>query len=307
MAAFQVGEMYPESVRYLRAESLPEAVELLEDHGPDARLLAGGQSLVPLMKFRLAVPDVVVDISHITPDVSIQCDGNSALIHALATHREIGEHDALISTFNIISDAIPLLADPQVRTMGTIGGALAEADPSGDWGPLLLATNGSINTISPTGTRSIHASELFTGPFQTDLGAAEIIESIEIPMPTSPAGGAYLKVKRRQGVYATATVGVHVELDDDERCSSVGVACSAVEPTYANPEVGDVFVGNRLTNDRIDQAAARLRETLEPVDDSHASPRFKRNVCGKLLARGLRAADQRARGQDVSVDPMGAA
>lgn len=307
MAAFQVGEMYPESVRYRRAQSLAEAVELLEAHGPDARLLAGGQSLVPLMKFRLAVPDVLVDISHISPDVPVQYDGDTARIHALATHREIGEHDGLVSTFDIIGDAIPLLADPQVRTMGTIGGALAEADPSGDWGPLLIATNGTVNTISPTGTRSIPASALFTGPFQTDLGPAEIIESIEIPIPESTAGGAYLKVKRRQGVYATATVGVHVEFDDDERCTAIGVACSAVEPTYANPKVGDVFDGNRITKDRIDQAARLLTETLDPVGDSHASAGFKRNVCGKLFTRGLRAADRRAWGQDGSVDPMGAA
>lgn len=298
--------MYPESVRYRRARSVPEAVDLLEAYSPDARLLAGGQSLVPLMKFRLAVPDVVIDISHITPEHPIRETEDSVKIHALTTHRAVGDHDGVGTRFDVIRDAIPQLADPQVRNMGTVGGAIAEADPSGDWGPLLLATDGWVNTISPDGERSIPANKLFTGPFQTVLAPAEVIESIELPVPPSPSGGAYLKVKRRQGVYATASVGVQLTLEDTGRCASITAACSAVDATYTTPDLEGVFAGERLTSTRIDRGANIVAAALDPVVDSHGSAGFKRNLCATLFKRATRAAEARAMGTEPSIDPMGA-
>lgn len=299
--------MYPASVKFTRANSLEEAATLLDEHGPNAQLLAGGQSLVPLMKFRLAVPDVIIDISHLSPAQPIATTEETVTIHALTTHRDVGDAPAVIDRFDVVADAIPQLADPQVRNMGTVGGAVAEADPSGDWGPLLLATDGTITTISPDGRREIPARDLYTGPFQTTLEQAEVIESVTLPVPTARSGGAYLKVKRRQGVYATATVGVHLELDDDHRCTAIEVACTAIEPTYTTPDVTDYLLGNRLTDDHLNRAANALATDLNPVTDTHGSGAFKRNLAAKLFERAARTADQRARGHDVTADPMEAA
>lgn len=299
--------MYPESVRFVRAASLSEAADLLREHGPGARVLAGGQSLVPLMKLRLAVPDVLVDVSHLVPDAIVEVGADAVTIHALATHRAAGDADVLTDAFDVVADAIPQLADPQVRNVGTVGGALAEADPSGDWGPMLLATGGTVHTVAPDGHREIPAAELFTGPFETALEPAEVIEAVELPLPDGPCGGAYLKVKRRQGVYATASVGVHLELDEEGRCASIGVACAAVEPTYTHPDLSDLFVGQRIDDGLLERGADELTDGLEPAADSHGSAVFKRNLCARLFERAVRAADGRARGRDVAADPMGVA
>jgi carbon-monoxide dehydrogenase medium subunit len=298
--------MYPESVESVRADSLAEAARLLDEHGPRARILAGGQSLVPLMKFRLAVPDVVVDVSHIRPESPVEEEAEAFRVHALTTHREAGDHPGLTDAFDVVADAIPQLADPQVRNVGTVGGSLAEADPAGDWGPLVLATGGTVHTATPSGERTIPAEEFFRGPFETVLDPAEVVTHVTIPRPRADAGGAYVKVKRRRGVYAVAAVGVHLELDDGV-CTSFGASATAVEPTYAAPSLADVLVGERLDRDRIAAGAERFAEELNPVADTHGGTEYKRNLCARLFERATVAARDRAKGQSVDVGPMGVA
>lgn len=298
--------MYPASVESVRAESLAEAAMLLREHGPRARLLAGGQSLIPLLKFRLAVPDVLVDISHLTPEEGVRFDDDAVHLHALTTHSEAGDHERLTGTFDVIADAIPQLADPQVRNMGTVGGSLAEADPAGDWGPLVLAADGVVHAADADGERTVPADEFFVGPFETALAPDEVLTGVSLPRPTAAKhGGAYLKVKRRQGVYAVAGVGVRVGLNDADECVSISVACNAVEPTYATPDVADVFLGERIDEDRIAAGADRIAATLDPVADTHGSADYKRNLCTRLFERAARAARDRALGHAVDPDPMG--
>lgn len=298
--------MYPPSVEYIRATSLEHATALLEEHGHRAHLLAGGQSLVPLLKFRLAVPEVIIDISQIPVDEPISEYDDRISGDALATHDTFHSAEAL-TRFDVLQDAIPQLADPQVRNLGTIGGSLAEADPSGDWGPLLFLLDGDIELLSQTGSRTVSPSGFFQGPFQTALSRQEIISSVTIPVPSCSHGGAYLKLKQRQGVYATASVGVHVELNRDYTCRALRITASAIQSTYALIDYTEQVSDQELTNERVGDIAAVFAESLEPVGDTRGSVSFKRNLCQRLCERAVRAADKRARGEVVTPNLMEAA
>ncbi len=295
--------MYPPSVEYMQATSLEHACTLLEEYGDRAHLLAGGQSLVPLLKFRVAVPDIVIDISQIPVDEPITHDDEEISCHALATHDTIHSADKL-SSFDVLQDGLPQLADPQVRNLGTIGGSLAEADPSGDWGPLLFLLDGTIELLSPTGARTVSPTEFFRGPFQTMLDKQEIITTVTIPVPSGGHGGAYLKLKQRQGTYATASVGAQVELHEDETCHELRVTASAIQPSYVLTDYSERVSGEKLTNDLVREIAELFATTLEPVANTHGSISFKRNLCQKLCERAMRVADERARGNTVSPDLM---
>lgn len=295
--------MYPPSVEYIQASSLEHALSLLHEHGDRAHILAGGQSLVPLLKFRVAVPDVIIDISQIPVDNPITMDDEEISCHALATHDTLHSATAL-SSFEVLQDALPQLADPQVRNLGTIGGSLAEADPSGDWGPLVFLLDGTIDVRSATRTRTIPPSRFFQGPYQPVLGEQEIITNITIPVPSRPHGGTYLKLKQRQGTYATASIGAQVELHQDNSCRALRISASAIQPTYALFDYSDEVNDQELTKDLVTDIADVFAASLEPIADTRGSVSFKRNLCRKLCERAVRVADARARGQTVTPDLM---
>lgn len=297
--------MFPKDTEVVRADSLADAADLLREHGPDAQLLAGGQSLVPMMKFRLSAPPTLIDISAISsPGIRIEDD--RAVLPALTTHAEAIEHDALTDEFDLVDDAIPQIADPQVRNMGTVGGSLGQADPSGDWGPVTMALSGTIHTISPDGGRELDADDLFDGPLSTTLDDDELIERVTLPLPDSAhdVGGAYLKVKRRQGVYATASVGVHLELRNDE-VAEIGVVVNSVGPDYHHDtEVEAALTGEELTDERIKDAADLLLSNIDILADTRGSTAYKRDIVRALFKRAAKTAQDRANGQEVEADPM---
>lgn len=295
--------MYPPSVEYIQADSLDHAISLLEEFNDSAHLLAGGQSLVPLLKFRLAIPDVIIDISQIPVDSPITKNDEEIKCHALATHDTVHSSDEL-GTFDVLRDALPQLADPQVRNMGTIGGSLAEADPSGDWGPLLFLMGGVIDTQSPGETREIQPSVFFNGPFQTKLDDNEMITGVRIPIPTGNPGGAYMKLKRRQGVYATASVGAHLELKEDMTIRVLRLTASAIQSSYACADFSETLQDKALSEDRVQEITQTFAQSLEPVDDTRGSASFKRNLCKKLGERAVTIAVKRAQGESVSPDIM---
>jgi carbon-monoxide dehydrogenase medium subunit len=296
--------MFPKSCSYVQADSLEDASELLREHGDDAVLLAGGQSLIPMMKLRLASPKVVVDLSHIESE-EITLEDDHVRIPALVTHAEAMNHPTVAEHFEIITDAVPQIADPQIRNMGTVGGSLAQADPSGDWGPLALATGGVISTVSTSGSRDVPAGEFFEGPLSTCLENDEIIESVSLPVPGPNTGGSYLKIKRRQGVYAVVSVGVQVTLTDDDKIDSAGVVFNSIGPRYFNPsDVEDLLVGEAISDDIVAEASALLEDEIEAISDIRGSAEFKKNACESLFERGLHIAAQRARGNEVENDPM---
>lgn len=297
--------MFPKDTEVVRADSLGHAADLLREHGPDAALLAGGQSLVPMMKLRLAAPATLVDVSALTPP-GIQIGDDTAVLPALTTHADAIAHDALNERFDLIDDAIPQIADPQVRNMGTVGGSLGQADPSGDWGPVVMALGGTVHTVSPDGGREIDADELFTGTLSTALADDELIEQVTLPLP-DPArdvGGAYLKVKRRQGVYATASVGVHLELDGDT-VANAGAVVNSVGPDYHHAtDAEELLEGASLTDDLIREAADQLLANLEVLSDTRGSEAYKRDVVRALFKRAAKTAEERAGGAEVETDPL---
>lgn len=297
--------MFPEDTEVERAESLSHAAELLQQHGPDARLIAGGQSLVPMMKLRLASPETLIDISALpSPDISIE--ENEAVLPALATHADTINHDELTTQFDIIDDAVPQIADPQVRNMGTVGGSLAQADPSGDWGPVVMALSGTAHTIAPDGGRAIDVDALFDGTLSTTLEQDELIERVTIPLPapSHDVGGAYLKVKRRQGVYATASVGVHLELDR-QSVVNAGVVVNSVGPEYHHATaVERLLEDDPLTDEAIREGADQLLSNVEVLSDTRGSAAYKRDVVRALFKRAAKTAEDRAAGQEVETDPL---
>lgn len=285
--------MYPRTCTIKRADSLAAAAEMVADHGPEAHVLAGGQSLIPLMKQRLATPDVLVNVSHLeTPGIRLGPD--RIRIHALTTHAMVEDHAELSARVDVIDDAMPQLADRQVRNMGTVGGGLAEADPGNDWGPMLLAVGGRIHTVCPTGVREIAVNEFFEGPFTTALGEAELIEAVSFPVPGPNTGGAYLKKKRRQGVYGVAAVGVQVTMADG-RCESIGIGIVDDVQSYVHPTgVQEFLTGRALTDDRVAEAAERITQVVEPKSDNRGTAAYKRNLCGTLFERAVSKATARA-------------
>lgn len=296
--------MFPKSCEYIPAESLEDASELLDRYGDGAILLAGGQSLIPMMKLRLASPKVIVDLSHIEAD-EIDVNEERIRLPALVTHADAVNHEGVTEHFDIIADAVPQIADPQVRNMGTVGGSLAQADPSGDWGPLVLATGGEISTVSASsGGRTIPVSEFFGGTLETCLERDEVIESVSLPIPEGDAGGAYLKIKRRQGVYAVVSVGVHLTLEDDV-VGSAGVVFNSIGQRYFNPsDVEERLEGERITDELVAEAMDMLDDEIEAIDDIRGSAEFKQNACRTLFERALGIAVERARGNEVENDPM---
>ncbi len=291
--------MFPARCELIHATSLSQATKLLDEYGEEARVLAGGQSLIPLMKYRLAQPDIIIDISGIAPD-PIQLSETTATIHALTTHAPIEHHDELTQCFDVIADGITQLADPQVRNLGTIGGGLAHADPSNDWGPMLTAMDGSITTISPDGAQDYSIHDFFQGPFTTVLDHAELIESISLPVSASNTGGAYLKATRRHGVYGIATASAQVTLDADGVCESIGFCCADDVSTYVSPrECIALLEGTRLLEDDISDAAEIIKQEANPVGDSRGSADYKRSLCGELFTRAVTVARERASGTTI--------
>lgn len=297
--------MFPKETTVIRADSLAHAAALLSEHGPDARLIAGGQSLVPMMKLRLAAPSTLIDISAL-PSPGIRLTADRAVLPALATHADAIDHDGLTEAFDLIDDAIPQIADPQIRNMGTVGGSLAQADPSGDWGPVVMALDGTVHVRSPDDDREIAIDDLFDGPLSTTLAHDEVIERVTLPLPDPDhdVGGAYLKVKRRQGVYATASVGVHLAVDD-ETVADAGVVVNSVGPGYHHDTAVEAMVeGEALTDDRIRAAADDLLSNLEVIADTRGSVAYKRDVVRALFKRAAKTARDRADGRDVETDPL---
>lgn len=295
--------MFPARCEFIHATSLDHATRLLAEHGDKARVLAGGQSLIPLMKFRLAQPDILIDISGIAPD-PIRLTESTATIHALTTHATIEHHEELTRRFDLIADGIPQLADPQVRNLGTIGGGLAHADPSNDWGPMLTAMDATIATVSPDGPREYPVREFFDAPFAPILDHAELIQSISIPVPDQKSGGAYVKATRRHGVYGIATAGAQVTLDADGICTSFGFCCADDVSTYVSPQnCISQLEGTSLHDTDIAEAAEIIKQAANPVGDSRGSAEYKRSLCGELFTRAVTVARERATGATIP-DPM---
>jgi aerobic carbon-monoxide dehydrogenase medium subunit len=287
--------MYPGSFEYFAPATLDEAFDILERFGDEAKVIAGGQSLIPLMKLRFASPQAIVDINGIDGLDRIDQDNGALRIGALVRHRECERSTVLKANFGTLADAAPLISDPIVRNLGTVGGSLAHADPQGDWGSAMLAVGAVAEVQSHSGTRTIPLTEFFHGPFTTALEPNEILTAVRVPDPGARSGGTYLKLERRVGDYATVGVAVQISLANGT-VDRAGIGLAAVGPTNLKATAAEEsLAGAGLTDDAIAEAARLAAEAAQPHDDVRGSAEYKRNVVRVFTERGLRTAAEAAR------------
>lgn len=267
--------------------------------GEEARLLAGGQSLIPLMKMRLARPAALVDINRIPGLDTIQHENGELRFGALARHAEI-EHSEIAASIPLLHDCAAGIADVQVRNQGTIGGSIAEADPSGDWGAALLALESSVRCAGPNTDRTVPLEEFIKDAYTTTLKAGELVREVIVKLPPKNSGGAYLAFKRCAPVYATASAAVQLTLDGKNGCRDVRIVLGCVGLTALRATQAETLLrGKALDEKNIQSAANAAREAAEPQSDMRGSAEYKRVLAGALVKRAIRIAAQRARGEQV--------
>lgn len=297
-AGFRAARMYPSPFRYHRATSLAEASRLLAELGEEARPLAGGQSLIPLMKLRLAAPAHLVDLNFLPGLSQVEHANGTLRIGALARHAEI-ESSAAARSIPILHDCAAGIADPQIRHRGTIGGSLAEADPSGDWAPVLLTLDTTVHTVGPAGERAIPLADFIVDAYTTRLAPAELIREITVAVPPASSGGAYIAFKRCAPVYATATAAVQLTMDGDI-CAGARIALGCVALTPVRPGEAEAALRDQpLSAKSIAAAAEAARAAADPPADIRGSSEYKKDLVAALVRRAIEAAARRARGESV--------
>jgi carbon-monoxide dehydrogenase medium subunit len=282
--------MYPSRFRYEAPQSLDEALGLLHDGGDDAKVLAGGQSLVPLMKLRFASPALIVDINNVPALAYHRADGDGTLrVGALCRHTDLERSELLRSSHPTMAAAAPLIADPIVRNRGTLVGSLCHADPQGDWASVMVALGGSIVAQGPNGRRTIPVADFVVGPFQNVLDPDEIAVEAIVPAPAGARAGGYLKLERRVGDFATVGVAVAIETSGDT-VTRAGIGLTGVGGATINAaEAAAALTGKPLTAESIGQAAERAAAASRPRTDHRGSAEYKRHMVATFVTRLLSA------------------
>jgi carbon-monoxide dehydrogenase medium subunit len=290
--------MIPPAFDYAVPKSLTEAITLLGQN-PEAKILAGGHSLLPAMKFRLAQPALLVDINKIEGLSYIREEGGWLKLGALTRESDV-DHSELVQTkYPLLADAARMIADPVVRNMATVGGNLAHADPANDHPAVMLAYNARVVANGAAGERVIAITDLFAGPFTTSLAPDEILTEIRIPAKKAGDGGCYLKIERKVGDYATAAVAVQVNVSVNDTCTSAGIGLTNLGLTPIKCTAAEAsLVGKKLDDDAIKAAAQLAAEVADPSDDYRGSADYKRALVKTLTVRALKKALERA-GRDA--------
>jgi carbon-monoxide dehydrogenase medium subunit len=287
--------MIPPVFEYLRPATIPEAVSLLQLHGDDSKILSGGQSLIPMMKLRLARPSWLVDINHIPGLAYIREEGGYLKIGGLTREAELEESDLIRSKFPILHDTSRVIADPQVRNLATVGGNLAHGDPANDHGATMLALEAEVIATGANGQRSIPIRDFFLSIFTTALEHDEILTEIRIPVPAARSGGAYLKLERKVGDFATAAVAAQVTLDAGGVCAKVGIGLTNVGPAPVKAGKAEAFLrGKKLDAESIAQTAQLAMDESEPSSDLRGPAEYKKGLVKELTKRALTRAAERA-------------
>jgi carbon-monoxide dehydrogenase medium subunit len=286
----------PAPFEYERAGSVDDALALLERHGPEARLVAGGHSLLPMMKLRLARPEVLVDINDLTDLSYIRTDDDTIAIGGMTRHAELLASPVLGEHYAIFHDAERVIADPVVRNRGTIGGSFCQADPSEDLAAVGAALHAEMVVRSTGGERTIPAREFHTGPYETVLEPAEILTELRVPIRPG-VGSAYEKVERRVGDWPIAAAGAFVTLDGDT-VSDVGIGLTALgAPHFCAPDAEDALRGQDATDENLAAAAGAAADACNPAADQRGPVDYKRHLAQELTLRALRRSVARARGE----------
>lgn len=288
--------MIAQSFNYESPGTLKEAISLLEKYGEEAKILSGGHSLIPMMKLRFASPEVLIDINGIPGLSYIKEEGGMIKLGALTRESEIEHSDLLKKHFPIFSDVTKLIADPQVRNRGTIGGNLAHGDAANDHPAAMLALNATVIATGPNGVRSIPIDEFFFGFYQTALQHGEILTEIQIPIPQKGTGNAYHKLERKVGDYATAGCAVQLTVDGKGVCTAAGIGLTNVNATpLRTVRSQQALIGKPITDSTITEAAKFASEDCNPSSDLRGSEEYKRHLVAVLVTRMIHKAMERAK------------
>jgi aerobic carbon-monoxide dehydrogenase medium subunit len=287
--------MYPAAFDYSAPTTLDETLAILAEGDEDTKVLAGGQSLIPMMKIRLAMPTKLVDINRLPGLNYVDVSNGHLKVGALTRHNDIVRSEVVAAENHTMAAAAPWIADPLVRNLGTVGGSLAHADPQGDWGSVMLACGAELTATSTRGQRTIAIDDFFVDLFTSALEPDELLTEIRVPRYTGPAGGTYLKLERKVGDYATVGVAVHLQLSGDRaRIDQAGIALTGVGPK--NIKVTDAeaaLVGQQPSPELFAEAGAIAAAAAEPHTDVRGPADYKRSVVSTFVRRGLQqAADQ---------------
>ncbi len=287
--------MIPSGFEYHSPSSLQEAVKLLAEH-EDAKIIAGGHSLLPMMKLRFAEPAHLVDINGLSELKGIREDGALIRIGAMTTENELIASKVIRERCPLLSDAARLIADPQVRNRGTIGGDIAHGDPGNDHPALMLAVDASFVLTGADGRRTVTANGFFLGTYWTQLEEGELLTEIELPAFVAGTGYGFNKLKRKTGDYATAAAAVVLQLDGDT-CTEIRIALTNVAPMAVRAEQAEALLrGQTISEALIEQAAAKVMEACEPAEDLRGDAEYKTHMAAEMARRSIRDALARARG-----------
>jgi carbon-monoxide dehydrogenase medium subunit len=287
--------MIPPSFEYLRPKTIPEAIAMLQQHGDEAKILSGGQSLIPMMKLRLARPGYLVDINRIAGLSHVKEEGGFLKIGGLTREAELEASPVVRSKYAIIVDTAHVIADPQVRNLATVGGNLAHGDPANDHPATMLALGAQVVATGPKGERVIPIEDFFVTLFSTALQPDEILTEIRVPIPPPRSGGSYVKLERKVGDFATAAVAAQLTLDEKGACQKVGIALTNVGPTPVKARKAEDFLrGKKPDEANIRQAAQLAADASEPSADLRGPVEYKKGLVKELTKRALIRAVERA-------------
>jgi len=286
--------MIPGAFDYLAPKSVEETVALLAQHGDDAKVLAGGQSLIPAMRFRLASPMLLLDINNLAELEYAREENGHLAIGALARESMLEESAILAHTFPLLADAARVIADPLVRNRATVGGNIAHADPANDHPAVMLAYDAQVVAHGPSGTRVIPIDDFFIGLFETSLQPGELLTEIRIPRPAANAGGAYMKIERKVGDYAVSAVAVQLVMSG----ATVSAARIALTNVNAVPmravQAEQALIGQTLSDEVLEATGRAAAAECDPSADLRGSVEYKRDLTRVLTKRAIRKAAERA-------------
>jgi len=287
--------MIPPAFEYLQPNTIPEAITLLQQHGEDAKILSGGQSLIPMMKLRIARPAYLIDINRISGLSYIKEEGAFLKIGGLTREAELEASQLIRSKYPILIDTAHVIADPQVRNLATVAGNLAHGDPANDHPATMLALGAQVVATGSGGERVIPIEEFFLSLFSTALQPDEILTEIRIPLAPPHSGGAYFKLERKVGDFATAAVAAQVTLDANGVVQKVGIGLTNVGPTPIKAKKAEDFLrGKKLDGASIRQAAQLAADEAQPSSDLRGPADYKKGLIKELAKRALSRAAQRA-------------
>jgi carbon-monoxide dehydrogenase medium subunit len=287
--------VYPAAFEYFAPRTLDEALDLLARHGDDAKILAGGQSLLPMMKLRIASPRYLIDVNRIDGLDGLRLDGDRLVIGALCRHADLLASPIVREHFPIMIDAASQTADVQVRNRGTLAGSLAHADPAGDWPAALMALDTTVTIAGPDGPRRLPLADFIVDAYTTQMGPGDMITEVSVMVPPHASAGAYRKFERRAGDFAVASVGVQLTAAESSRFQNVAISLGAVGARPIRvPDAEALLTSRVLTADLVRAATELVRAAADPFADTRGSVEYKRHLVGVLFERTVSVALGRA-------------